>query len=148
MAVAPAALPAAAAATSAAGMIFQYFLSMKDNQFVQLAIVGAVTGSAYKVQQLFRMLWRRFLHAFRCEVRLQNREKDLYDAVIAFISRQKMVRSAVLLAEKKKVRYSWSERVKQWATGEDPKPELELKPDNAQALYTFLYQGKRIAMYR
>ena len=75
---------------------------------------------------------RRFLHAFRCEVRLQNREKDLYDAVIAFISRQKMVRSAVLLAEKKKVRYSWSERVKQWATGEDPKPELELKPDNAQ----------------
>ena len=38
------------------------------------------------------------------QIRLQNREREIYDAVIAFISRQKMVRSTVLLAEKKKVK--------------------------------------------
>ena len=54
----------------------------------------------------------------------------------------------VLLAEKKRVKLSWMERAKIWSTGEDPKPELDLKPDNTSALYTFLYNGKRVALYR
>ena len=35
--------------------------------------------------------------------------------------------SQVLLAEKKRVKLSWTERVKIWSTGEDLKPELDLK---------------------
>jgi hypothetical protein len=50
------------------------------------------------------------------------------------------VRSAVLLAEKKRTSRSWRERRNQWMTGEKEKPELELKPDNAEALYTFIYK--------
>jgi len=128
-------------------VLWTILVSSRDNQFVQLAVVGAAGSIVYKGQQLLRMLWQRFLNTFRCQVRLQNREREIYDAVIAFIARQKMVRSAVLLAEKKKVKLSWMERVKIWSTGEDPKPELDLKPDNTSALYTFLYQGKRIALY-
>lgn len=123
-------------------------LKSRDNQFVQLAVVGAAGSIIYKAQQLLRMLWTRVLSNFRCQVRLQNREREIYDAVIAFISRQKMVQSTVLLAEKKRVKLSWMERVKIWSTGEDPKPELDLKPDNTSALYTFMYNGKRVALYR
>eukprot|EP01043_Picozoa_sp_COSAG02_P047662 COSAG02_NODE_4591_length_5182_cov_5.857761_3_plen_939_part_00 len=128
--------------------LWAIILKSRDNQFVQLAVVGAAGSVVYKGQQLLRMLWTRVLNNFRCQVRLQNREREIYDAVIAFIARQKMVQSTVLLAEKKRVKLSWMERVKMWSTGEDPKPELDLKPDNTSVLYTFMYNGKRVALYR
>ena len=134
--------PGAVAAAGSPGvlrLLWSIILNSRNNQFVQLAVVAAIGSVAYKAQQLLRMAWLRFLNTFRCQIRLQNREREIYDAVIAFISRQKMVRSTVLLAEKKKVKLSWMERVKIWSTGEDPKPELDLKPDNTSALYTFMY---------
>ena len=143
--------PGAVAAAGSPGvfrLLWSIILNSRNNQFVQLAVVAAIGSVAYKAQQLLRMAWLRFLNTFRCQIRLQNREREIYDAVIAFISRQKMVRSTVLLAEKKKVKLSWMERVKIWSTGEDPKPELDLKPDNTSALYTFMYKGKRVALYR
>jgi hypothetical protein len=88
----------------------------------------------YKGQQLLRMLWQRFLNTFRCQVRLQNREREIYDAVIAFIARQKMVRSAVLLAEKKKVKLSWMERVKIWARRRARTREARARPQAGQHL--------------
>ena len=129
-------------------LLWELMKASKDNQFVQLGVISALGGVVYKGQQLLRMLWRRFQQLFHVQVRLQNREKEVYDAVITFISTQKMVRSSMLLAEKKKVRKSWRERRNAWASGETDKPELELKPDNAQALYTFIYKGRRIAMWR
>ena len=129
-------------------LLWTIILNSRDNQFVQLAVVGAAGSLIYKGQQLLRMLWTRTLNNFRCQVRLQNREREIYDAVINFIARQKMVQSTVLLAEKKRVKLSWTERVKIWSTGEDLKPELDLKPDNTSTLYTFIYNGKRVALYR
>ena len=84
--------------------LWAIILKSRDNQFVQLAVVGAAGSVVYKGQQLLRMLWTRVLNNFRCQVRLQNREREIYDAVIAFIARQKMIQSTVLLAEKKRLR--------------------------------------------
>jgi hypothetical protein len=84
--------------------------------------------------QLLRMLWQRFLNTFRCQVRLQNCEREIYDAVIAFIARQKMVRSAVLLAKKKKVKLSWMERVKIWARRRARTREARARPQAGQHL--------------
>ena len=87
----------AAGAVAAAGspgvlrLLWSIILNSRNNQFVQLAVVAAIGSVAYKAQQLLRMAWLRFLNTFRCQIRLQNREREIYDAVIAFISRQKMV---------------------------------------------------------
>ena len=35
--------------------LWQLMKASKDNQFIQLAVLGGITGAAYKVQQMARM---------------------------------------------------------------------------------------------
>jgi hypothetical protein len=81
-----------------------------SNQMVQLLASAAVMGGVYKMQALFGLVWARFKRLFRVTVRLQNRDKEIYDAVVGFIANQQKVRSATLLAERMKDRRTWKER--------------------------------------
>jgi len=119
-----------------------------QNQMVQLLVSAAVMGGVYKMQSLFALFWARFKRLFRVTVRLQNRDKEIYDAVVGFIANQQKVRSATLLAERMKDRRTWKERVKAHFAGKRTRPNLALKPDNDHAAYTFLYRGRRIIMHR
>ena len=118
------------------------------NQMVQLLVSAAVLGCLYKMQAFFLLIWNRCKSLFRVTVRLQNRDKEIYDAVVAFIADQQKVRSATLLAERKKDRRTWKERVKAHFAGKRTRPKIDLKPDNDHAAYTFLYRGRRVIMHR
>lgn len=140
---------ASAAPTAQRWKAFVSILKMLgQNQMIQLLVSAAVMGGVYKMQSLFALLWARFKRLFRVTVRLQNRDKEIYDAVVGFIANQQKVRSATLLAERMKDRRTWKERVKAHFAGKRTRPNIALKPDNDHAAYTFLYNGRRIIMHR